>query len=190
MPPATFQEFRSELLDLCLASIRHGVETGQRIEVDTQRFDPALQVWRATFVTLLKYGGLRGCIGSLNAMRPLVVDLARNAYAAAFSDPRFERVEMNEIDTLEIHISILSEPEAMSFRSESDLLSQLQPGIDGLVLEDHGQQGTFLPSVWESLPDPRDFLNQLKRKAGLAEDYWSKGIKISRYTTEIIYGRE
>ncbi|MGH8556827.1 MAG: AmmeMemoRadiSam system protein A [Methylococcales bacterium] len=188
MTPAAFQEFRSELLGLCLASIRHGIDTGRVIRIDPDAFDPALKVLRATFVTLMKNGNLRGCIGSLQAIRPLVVDLARNAYASAFSDPRFEQVSAKEMDALHIQLSILSEPETMNFSSESDLVKQLQPGIDGLILEDSGRQGTFLPSVWESFPEPRDFLNQLKRKAGLAENYWSDRIEIARYSTETIAG--
>jgi uncharacterized protein len=185
---ASFQEFSSELLDLCLASIRHGIDTGQVIRINTAGFNPALKVRRATFVTLLKRGELRGCIGSLQAIRPLIIDVARNAYAAAFSDPRFARVSARELHALNVHISILSEPEAMSFSSEADLVSQLQPGIDGLVIEDKGRRGTFLPTVWDSFPEPQAFLNQLKRKAGLAETHWSERIKVSRYSTETIIG--
>ncbi|MGH8548729.1 MAG: AmmeMemoRadiSam system protein A [Methylococcales bacterium] len=188
MTLAGFQEFRSELLDLCLASIRHGIDTGRVIWIEAARFNPALTVPRATFVTLLKNGDLRGCIGSVRATRPLVIDVARNAYAAALSDPRFDKVSAGELSALHIHISILSEPEAMSFTSESDLVNQLRPGIDGLVIEDEGRRGTFLPSVWESIPDPRTFLNQLKRKAGLAENHWSEQVKVSRYATETIAG--
>lgn len=188
MPQARFLEFRSELLDLCLVSIRHGIDTGRVIRIEPARFDPALNVRRASFVTLLKNGDLRGCIGSLRATRPLVIDVARNAYAAAFSDPRFTKVSAGEVGALDIHISILSQPETMSFCSESDLVGQLRPGIDGLVIEDNGHRGTFLPSVWESLPEPQMFLNQLKRKAGLAESHWSEHIKVSRYATETITG--
>lgn len=181
-----FQAFSSVLLDLCLASIRHGLDVGQVIHVDCAEFDPALQVDRATFITLLKNEDLRGCIGSLNATRPLVADLAKNAYAAAFSDPRFPKVSLADVDKLDIHISILGKPEAMSFSSESDLIGQLRPDVDGLIIEDRGHRGTFLPSVWESLPEPQIFLNQLKRKAGLAETHWSNQIKVARYSTEII----
>ncbi len=188
MARVAFQEFRFELLEICVASIRHGIDTGRVIQIDPDAFDPTLKVRRATFVTLMKNGELRGCIGSLQAIQPLVVDLARNAYAAAFSDPRFEQVSAIEMDGLHIQLSILSEPETINFSSESDLVKQLQPGIDGLILEDSGRQGTFLPSVWESIPGPRDFLNQLKRKAGFSESYWSERIKISRYSTETIAG--
>lgn len=183
-----FQEFRAELLDLCLTSIRHGIDTGQLIRIETSCYDPALKARRASFVTLLKNGDLRGCIGSLRATRPLVVDVARNAYAAAFSDPRFAKVSAREVRSLHIHISILSEPESMRFTSEADLIAQLRPGIDGLVIEDNGRHGTFLPSVWESLPEPQNFLNQLKRKAGLSETHWSDRIRVFRYSIETISG--
>ena len=188
MPSSGFQEFRAELLELCLLSIRHGISTGREIKVDTAEFNPALKVRRASFVTLLKNGELRGCIGSLQATRPLVIDVARNAYAAAFTDPRFAKVSAREIQSLQIHISILSEPENLNFSSESDLIAQLRPGIDGLVLEDKGRRGTFLPTVWDVFPEPRLFLNQLKRKAGLAESHWSERIKVARYLTETIDG--
>ncbi|MGR9107399.1 MAG: AmmeMemoRadiSam system protein A [Gammaproteobacteria bacterium] len=181
-----FQAFRTELLDLCVDSIRHGIDPGGMLQIDTGRFDPALKVRRASFVTLLINEALRGCIGSLHATRPLIIDVARNAHAAAFADPRFAQVSAREVHALDIHISILSEPEALSFTSEPDLIEQLRPGIDGLVIEDKGRRGTFLPSVWESFPEPRDFLNQLKRKAGLPESHWSERIQVARYSTETI----
>ncbi len=184
-----FQAFRSELLDLGLKSIRHGIKTGQVIQINTTHLDPALKVHRASFVTLLKNGDLRGCIGSLRATRPLVIDIVRNAYAAAFSDPRFVKVSATEFHALDMHISILSEPEPLNFSSESELVNQLRPGIDGLIMEDQNLRGTFLPSVWESFPEPQMFLNQLKRKAGLPENHWSESIKVSRYFTEIIAGQ-
>ena len=181
-------DHRTEILDLAFASIRHGIASGQLISLEAASYHPALKSRRATFVTLTKNGNLRGCIGSLQAVRPLVVDVTRNAFAAAFADPRFTRVSAREVQTLRIQISMLSEFESLSFQSESDLISQLRPGIDGLVLEDRTRKGTFLPSVWESFPEPQDFLNQLKRKAGLAENYWSERIRVSRYSTESISG--
>jgi AmmeMemoRadiSam system protein A len=130
------------------------------------------------------HGELRGCIGSLEAYRPLVEDVAHNAYAAAFSDPRFTPLSETELIDVEFHISVLTPAAPMHFESEADLLSQLRPGIDGLVLEDAGHRGTFLPSVWESLPDAAQFLQHLKMKAGLPADYWSDNLKVSRYTSE------
>ena len=141
---------------------------------------------RATFVTLEKNHQLRGCIGMLEAVRPLAEDIAENAFSAAFRDPRFPPLEAYELNDLEIHLSILTPAEPVSFSSEQDLLAQLQPGIDGLILEEGHRRGTFLPSVWESLPEPGQFLRHLKQKAGLPSDYWSKNIRIYRYQAEII----
>jgi len=122
----------------------------------------------------------------LEARRPLAEDVVQNAFAAAFGDPRFPPVTEPEVDKLDIHISVLSPLEEMHFASEADLLRQIRPGIDGLVLEDGPYRGTFLPAVWESLPDKRDFLRHLKIKAGLPPDYWSNTLRVWRYTTEMI----
>jgi AmmeMemoRadiSam system protein A len=141
---------------------------------------------RATFVTLQKHQQLRGCIGMLEAVRPLVEDIVENAFAAAFKDRRFLPLEVDEWDELDIHLSLLTPAEPIIFHSEQDLLNQLQPRIDGLILEAGYHRGTFLPSVWEQLPEPAAFLRHLKQKAGLASDYWSDNIKVYRYQTEII----
>jgi len=175
---------RRILLQVARDSIAHGLRTGRPLVVDPADFDPELQAERATFVTLEEGGQLRGCIGHLEAIQPLVADVAENAFNAAFRDPRFPPVSAGEFDALEIHISVLSPPEPMAFDSEGDLLRQIRPGVDGLILEEGVYKGTFLPSVWEQLPDPRQFLAQLKMKAGLPPDYWSDTLKVSRYTTE------
>ena len=174
------------LLDVARASIRHGLQEGRPLPVALEELAPELVVLRASFVTLQKEGRLRGCIGSLEAWRPLAVDVAENAFAAAFRDPRFPPVRAAEADELEIHLSLLTPAVAMTFSSEADLLAQLQPGVDGLILLEGPCRGTFLPSVWAELPTPQLFLAQLKRKAGLAADYWSPQVRILRYTTEII----
>lgn len=122
----------------------------------------------------------------LQAIRPLVKDVAENAYAAAFRDPRFPPLREAEMSDLALHISILSPSENMTFSSEDDLLSQIRAGVDGLVLQENGHRGTFLPSVWEQLPDKILFLQQLKQKAGLPANYWSDTIKVARYTTFLI----
>ena len=123
---------------------------------------------------------LRGCIGILEPLRPLAEDIAYNAWAAAFSDSRFMPVSASELDDLDIHISILGTPEEMDFTSEHDLVKQIRPGVDGLILEKGFNKGTFLPSVWDSLTDSREFLNHLKLKAGLPANYWSDNIKIKQ----------
>ncbi len=179
------EEERKILLDWAKASIEYGLETGKPISPDLSLFPEKFSELRATFVTLEKHKQLRGCIGTLEAIRPLLEDVTQNAFAAAFNDPRFPPLQRNELDDLAIHISILSPAEPMTFNSEQDLIAQLRPGIDGLILEDRGRRGTFLPSVWESLPNPEDFLAQLKLKAGLPETYWSDTIRVYRYTTEM-----
>lgn len=175
---------RTLLLDLAETSIRHGLENGQPIPVNPADFAAPLQQQRASFVTLLKKGALRGCIGHLEATRPLVADIAANAYSAAFEDPRFPPVTAAELPMLEIHISLLTPAEPLCVESETELLQLLRPGTDGLILEKGLHRGTFLPSVWEQLPDPKVFVTQLKIKAGLPANYWSKEIRVSRYTTE------
>ena len=172
------------LLAVAAQSIEHGLNQGHPLEPDPHDYPAALQAERATFVTLEIQGVLRGCVGVLEAARPLVLDVARNAFAAAFEDPRFPPLTRAELSRLDIHLSVLSPSEPMHLRSESALLGQIRPGIDGLILEDQGRRGTFLPSVWEQLPDPADFFEQLRHKAGLPSRYWSETLAVSRYTTE------
>lgn len=174
------------LLDLARDSIRFGLRHGKPIPVELDHLLWELTVKRATFVTLEKNDQLRGCIGSLAALRPLALDIAANAYGAAFRDPRFPPVTHDEVAELEIHLSLLTEPEPIVFESEADLLEQLRPGEDGVILEDGVLRGTFLPSVWEVLPEPVDFLRQLKRKAGLPAQHWSNTLQFFRYRVELI----
>jgi MEMO1 family protein len=136
----------------------------------------------ATFVTLKHGGQLRGCIGSLSVHRKLIDDVRANARAAAFQDSRFKPLRFEELYSIRIEVSLLSALQPMAFRDESDALLQLRPGIDGIVLEYGRHRGTFLPQVWENLPDPRSFLNELKRKAGLAPDFWNAQVRLARYT--------
>ncbi|MGZ5028509.1 MAG: AmmeMemoRadiSam system protein A [Methylobacter sp.] len=180
---------RQRLLELAKHSIEHGLQTGQPIKVNLGAYPAELREPRATFVTLRMNNptaALRGCIGVLEAIRPLAEDIAENAFSAAFKDPRFPPLKNHELDDLKIHLSILTPAEPVSFNSEQDLLTQLQPGIDGLILREGHRRGTFLPSVWESLPTPERFLLNLKQKAGLPPDYWSPTIQIHRYQVEAI----
>jgi len=178
------EQHRRILRDLAYQSIKHGLETGQALPVDLEEYPEELKQTRATFVTLHSNGELRGCIGILKPVRPLAEDVAHNAWAAAFGDSRFVPLNAGELDDLDIHISILGKPKAMNFSSEQDLVSQLRPGTDGLILQEGFKKGTFLPSVWQSLKDPQDFLNHLKLKAGLPASYWSDGLQIQRYQVE------
>ncbi|HEY5900656.1 MAG TPA: AmmeMemoRadiSam system protein B [Burkholderiales bacterium] len=142
---------------------------------------PWLEQAGATFVTLTRDGELRGCIGSLQAARPLRADVAENAVAAALGDPRFPPVTAAEWPGVRVEVSLLSQPKPLSFSDEADLLEQIQPGEDGLILEADGRRATFLPQVWESIPDKRLFLRELARKAGLAADVRLARCRISRY---------
>ncbi|MDT8376311.1 MAG: AmmeMemoRadiSam system protein A [Mariprofundaceae bacterium] len=141
--------------------------------------DPA-----ATFVTIKRDGELRGCIGSLQARNSLLDDLQNNAIAAAFHDPRFPPLTEHELDQIQIEVSVLSSPEKIEFVSEADLLAQLKPHVDGVIFSYGNHQSTFLPQVWEQLPDPELFMAHLKQKAGLAADFWSSDVLIYRYNVE------
>jgi hypothetical protein len=177
---------RRSLLDLAYRSIESGLKTGHPLNVNLRDYSEELSKQRATFVTLKKNKQLRGCIGMLEAVLPLAEDISENAFSAAFKDPRFPPLEKNELNDLEIHLSILSPSEPMIFTSEQDLIAQIRPNIDGLILVIDSRKGTFLPSVWQSIPVADQFLQHLKQKAGLAKNYWSDQIKVYRYTTEMI----
>jgi AmmeMemoRadiSam system protein B/AmmeMemoRadiSam system protein A len=149
---------------------------------DTPEHHDFLHEHGATFVTLTRQGQLRGCIGSLQPHRKLLDDVKANAKAAAFLDPRFQPLTATELKTTLVEVSLLSASEPLRFSTEAEVLAQLRPGVDGLILEYATHRGTFLPQVWEQLPDARQFFGQLKRKAGLPADFWADGVRISRYT--------
>lgn len=186
MPQIDYSRFRDTLLQVARDAIRYGLDHGAAPALEPEGFPEPVREPGACFVTLTIEGELRGCIGSLEAHRPLVADVASNAYAAAFSDPRFMPVSEAELPRLHIHISILKPSEPMTFNSEQDLIAQLRPGVDGLIFQAGGRRSTFLPAVWESLGDPVDFLRHLKYKAGLPPDYWSDDVRVWRYTTESV----
>lgn len=175
---------RSALLTLARQSIEYGLAHGSALDLDPVAYPASLQAQRAAFVTIETRGVLRGCIGHLEAIQPLVRDVAENAFAAAFRDPRFPPLARRELENLAIEISVLTPAEPLSFTSEEELLTLIEPGRDGLILEAGTARGTFLPTVWEGLPHPRDFLRHLKTKAGLSPEYWSEDIRILRYETE------
>ncbi|MFO7640110.1 MAG: AmmeMemoRadiSam system protein A [Candidatus Competibacteraceae bacterium] len=175
---------RATLLDLARSSIQYGLRHHCVLEVNPDAYPATLRPPRATFVTLEIGGQLRGCIGALAAYQPLVQDVAAHAYAAAFEDPRFPALREDEFPKLDLHISVLSPPEPLRFSSEEELLAQLRPGVDGLIIHFQTYRATFLPAVWEHLPDPHVFLSQLKLKAGLPLDFWSPELRAERYTAE------
>jgi AmmeMemoRadiSam system protein A len=166
------------LLPIARAAISHAL----RVPFDADESAPWLAESGACFVTLMQHGDLRGCIGSLQAHRPLLEDVKENAVAAALRDPRFPSLTAMELYATEIEISLLSATEPMNVRDEADALAQLRPDVDGVIFEYGRYQSTFLPQVWENLPLPREFLGQLKRKAGLPDDFWAKEVKLSRYS--------
>jgi AmmeMemoRadiSam system protein A len=138
----------------------------------------------ATFVTLTQGGQLRGCIGTLESFRPLGEDLKANARAAAFDDPRFPALTLDELQRTRVEVSLLSSQEPLEWSDEADAIAKLRPGIDGVVLAHRGNRGTFLPQVWEQVPDATTFMRHLKRKAGLAPNFWAVDIQLHRYTVE------
>jgi AmmeMemoRadiSam system protein A len=177
---------RSTLLGIARESVRYGLKHGKPLPLTLDDYSKTLQEHRATFITLKIHHDLRGCIGTLAAYRPLVEDVANNAFAAAFRDPRFSPLTGGEFSLLHYHISVLNPPEPFPIDNEAELFTKLQPGKDGLVLEDGFYRSTFLPSVWESLPTPEQFVQHLKLKAGLPANYWSDGIRFQRYSVEDI----
>lgn len=168
------------LLDLAWGSIRHGLAHGKPAPVPAERAG-RLSHPGAAFVTLTRGGQLRGCIGSPLAWRSLAEDIVDNAFKAAFSDPRFPPLAESELDGLALSVSVLTPPVAMRFADEADLLGQLRPRRDGLIIEDGARRALFLPAVWEQLPDPRSFLAHLKQKAGLKVGHWSATFRASRF---------
>ncbi len=166
------------LLRVARGAIRHALGAGDPF---TAR-EAWLDVHRATFVTLQQQGDLRGCIGSLEPRRPLGRDVEANAVAAAFRDPRFAPLARHELEHTDIEISLLSLPAALAFDDADDLFARVRPGRDGIVLAAAGRRATFLPQVWEDLPTPELFFGQLKRKAGLADDFPLARCTVQRYT--------
>lgn len=173
--------------DFVISTCKKSIQAGLKQELPQCEKTPAVfNQQGACFVTLEKHGDLRGCIGSIIAHRPLIEDLVKNAQNAAFSDPRFQPLKEHEFKDLSIDVSLLSEPEKMHFESESDLLNQIIPFTDGLIIKERNYQAVYLPSVWEQLPEKTLFLDSLKIKAGLTPKYFSSTFEAYRFTTEYI----
>ena len=163
---------------------RATIATSLGLAAAKQTLPAVLQQEGASFVTLHLRGRLRGCIGSLVARRPLVEDVRDNALAAAFHDFRFPPLTALEFSDIDISVSVLGAAESLSVDSEADAVQQLLPGLDGVILDFQGRRGTFLPQVWQQLPNAGEFLAQLKRKAGLPPDFWHPNIRLSRYRVQ------
>jgi AmmeMemoRadiSam system protein A len=176
-PEASSEGRGRMLLDIARASIE-----GRDPQVE--RGQPWLDAPGASFVTLQLDGQLRGCIGSLEASRPLAEDVAYNARAAAFRDPRFAPVSDAERERLQVEVSVLSPAEPLPAANEAEAIAKLRPGRDGLIVEFGERRATFLPQVWESLERPEDFLAELWRKAGLPARFWHPELRLARYSVE------
>jgi AmmeMemoRadiSam system protein B/AmmeMemoRadiSam system protein A len=164
-----------------LARARNAIATVLGLDATPEPSHPALDRPGATFVTLRHAGALRGCVGALQARQALHEDVRAHAVAAAFDDPRFPPLEREEFAQLQIEVSVLSEAEPLGAGSETEARAELRRGIDGVILEWRGRRATFLPQVWEQLPQAAGFLNALKIKAGLAPDFWAEDLLLARY---------
>ena len=184
------KEHGPHLLDVADQAIKFALKTSNPIGINLRNEPKALQAPGASFVTLkTAQHQLRGCIGAPVAHQPLIRDVAQNANRASFKDPRFKPITAEEYETLRLSISVLSPQSKMTFKDEADLLRQLRPGIDDLVIQDGGHRALFLPSVWEQLPEPHQFLAHLKRKAGMALDHWSDSFLANRFIAEEIHAK-
>lgn len=179
------EDLRGTLCDAVAMALRSVVDgRGPEQQTGSPDLPQALRARRSTFVTLESDGRLRGCVGSPAPERGLHEDVRRNAVKAATADPRFSSLSADELPRLAATISILSTPRPIACRDEDDLLAQLRPGVDGVILEDGPCRALFLPKVWSLVPDTRQFLHHLKAKAGLPGDYWSTDTKAWRFTAE------
>jgi AmmeMemoRadiSam system protein A len=174
----------AQLVEVAELAIRSAVLEHRRWLPDPGEYPLALVAPRATFVTLQRHGRLRGCIGTLTAAEPLVVAVADRARAAALDDPRFAGVEADELDELDVSVSVLTPPEPMPVHTYDELVTALRPGIDGLVIAADRYHATFLPAVWNDLPDREQFVAALWRKAGITPRAWPPGARASRYTAQ------
>ncbi|MGD2145154.1 MAG: AmmeMemoRadiSam system protein A [Anaerolineae bacterium] len=168
-------EEKTVLLQLARESIESVARGQNPPRVDTDAVPKTLQRPGASFVTLNEAGNLRGCVGSLEARRPLVLDVQENGLGAAFRDPRFAPVRLEEVPGLHIEVSVLSEPRRLAYGSTQELLDNIRPGVDGVVIEKDWHRATFLPQVWEKLPEKDQFMERLCLKAGLPADAYRRG---------------
>ncbi|MBT4101614.1 MAG: AmmeMemoRadiSam system protein A [Gemmatimonadetes bacterium] len=175
----------AQLLEVVARALDQCVADGTQLQVDPSDFDASVQQEAASFVTLRREdGSLRGCMGSSAATRPLICDVAINTHAAASRDPRFAPLTLAERPGLEPSVSVLSALEPLHVTDTDDLVRQLRPGVDGLLLVDGRHRGTLLPAVWDVIAEPERFVTEVKAKAGWAPDYWSSTLAAFRYTAQ------
>ena len=180
------EKLKKILLAVARDAIAYYLKNGKKIAISRTDF-PISKLWenRATFVTLTINGQLRGCIGSIIPVRPLILDVSDNAVNAAFRDPRFYPLTEREFPLINIEISILTVPKALKFHSPSEMLSKIRPGVDGVIIKKGFYQATFLPQVWEELPDKESFFSHLCLKAGLSSDCFRReGLEVFTYQVE------
>jgi MEMO1 family protein len=176
---------RDIVLHVANQSIQHGLDHGNAFPINPDGYGPPLSQPGAVFVTLKQDNRLRGCIGSLAAQRPLIVDVAENAFAAAFRDPRFPPLTESDRGNLNaLEVSVLSAPVQIRPQTEDELRHLLRPGLDGLIVREADKRATFLPQVWQQLPDGRSFLDHLWRKAGFSPQHWSPDLRFWTYQTQ------
>ncbi len=174
---------RAQLLSIARQSIRHGLNTGQPLTVTADGWAGVPAEEYGNFVTLTQAGQLRGCVGCVEPTQPLAPSVAAHAFGAAFGDPRFPPLTDTEAEHTRIEISVLSSPEPVDAPTRESLAAALRPRKDGLLLADGTHRATFLPKVWEQLPDPEQFIAHLRSKAGLSAHGWSDTIRCFRYHT-------
>lgn len=185
MPEKLSPKEKEELLKIARQALEISSRKGQLPKLDLSSFSPALQADAASFVTLTIGGELRGCIGTLEAYQPLAIDVQERAKQAGSSDPRFSPVSPEELPLIKLEISRLSKPELLEYRNSDELIALLRPGIDGVVISEDKRRATFLPQVWEELPEAERFLGQLCRKMGVPANHWKhRHLKVEIYQVE------
>ena len=178
-------KYRDELLRTTRRGVTSFLQRGKTPTINTHTFSTPLQSVMASFVTLTAKGRLRGCIGSLAPRQPLIEDVIENGIKAAVKDSRFKPVaSVEELESLTLKIAVLTKPAPMPITGRDDLERRIVPGVSGLILQDQGRRGTFLPMVWDGLPTPSEFIDGLIRKAGLPDGHWSDSVKIWHYQAE------
>jgi AmmeMemoRadiSam system protein A len=179
------EEEKQILLQLARQALEHGVRGTKLPPLDWSSLPERLHAPGATFVTLTIGGALRGCVGALEPYQPLAEDVREHAIAAALEDYRFPPVRPEELDRIRIEVSVLTRPQPLDYESPDELLSRLRPHVDGVILQDGLRRATFLPQVWEKIPDPADFLDNLCYKMGVAPDLWRrKHLDVFTYQVE------
>lgn len=179
------EEEKQILLQLARQALEHGVRGTKLPPLDWSSLPERLRAPGATFVTLTIGGALRGCVGALEPYQPLAEDVREHAIAAALEDYRFPPVRPEELDRIRIEVSVLTRPQPLEYESPGELLSRLRPQVDGVILQDGLRRATFLPQVWEKIPDPADFLDNLCYKMGVAPDLWRrKHLDVFTYQVE------